>query len=264
MPEGDTIHKLAAALAPRFVGQRPARVEFRSGAGQELIGRPILSVFARGKHLFIEFEGEQVLRTHLGMYGSWHRYALRDPWKKPPAQATVVLEIGAEIYVCFNAKECELLRADGVRARSMRARLSIDLVSPDIDISQIPRRAREFLACETPLVDVLLDQRVACGIGNVYKSEVLFLSRLHPATPLSGVADPCLMAVYRRAADLLRRNLHGGPRVTRFTGDGSGALWVYRRASLACFECGAAIVSLRMGRDGRSTYWCPGCRPSQT
>ncbi|MGY6215934.1 DNA-formamidopyrimidine glycosylase family protein [Methylolobus aquaticus] len=261
MPEGDTIHKLAAALAPHWVGQAPQRVELKTADGAELSGRRIRSVTARGKHLLVAFEHGITLRTHLGMYGSWHRYSLAEPWQKPRRQASATLVIGAAVYVCFNAKECEILRTDGIRERTLKARLSVDLLERQADLAAIPARAREFCEPDTLMTDVLLDQRVACGIGNVYKSELLFLHRVHPLAPLGTVSDALLLTLYRNAAVLLDRNLRPGPRVTRFENDAGGRLWVYRRAGLPCFECGSAIHYRRCGKDWRSTYWCPACQP---
>ena len=114
------------------------------------------------------------------------------------------------------------------------------------------------------MADVLLDQRVACGIGNVYKSELLFLHRVHPLAPLGTVGDSVLLTLYRNAAVLLDRNLRPGPRITRFENDTGGRLWVYRRAGLPCFECGSTIHYQRCGKDWRSTYWCPVCQPDTT
>jgi endonuclease-8 len=264
MPEGDTIHKLAAALAPRWVGQVPQRVEFQTGDGAELCGRRIRSVTARGKHLFVAFEHGVTLRTHLGMYGSWHRYGLAEPWRKPRRQASVTLVIGEEVYICFNAKECEIIRTDGIRERTLKARLSLDLLDPEADPAAIPARARQFCEPDAPMTDVLLDQRVACGIGNVYKSELLFLHRVHPLAPIDSVSDGVLLALYRTAIALLRSNLRAGPRLTRFENDGAGRVWVYRRAGLPCFECGAGIHYQRVGNDWRSTYWCPVCQHDTT
>ena len=107
----------------------------------------------------------------------------------------------------------------------------------------------------------LLDQRVATGIGNVYKSEVLFVCSLHPRTGLGDVADDALSGLYREAATLLGRNVGGGPRVTRRAADEAGLLWAYGRTAQPCLRCDTRIVSARLGRRQRSTFWCPGCQP---
>lgn len=261
MPEGDTIHKLARALAPGLIGQRPRSIVLaRRHHGTAPSGR-IGAVYARGKHLFIEFDHGEAIRTHLGMYGSWHRYAPAEPWRKPERQASLVLKTDLAIYVCFNAREVEVLRVGGLRDQALRARLALDLLAEEVPFDQIPRKARAFCDPETPIVDVLLDQRIACGIGNVYKSEVLFLQACHPSTPLHQISDQALLGLYRCAAELLRRNLGPGPRVTRADQNAASRLWVYRRVGQTCQRCGTRICAARLGRHWRSTYWCPGCQP---
>ncbi len=263
MPEGDTVAKLAAALGPLLQGAVPARVEVRGAAAAELAGRRVAGVHALGKHLFVEFDGGLLLRSHLGMYGSWHRYGHGEPWQRPARQASLVLDLGDRVLVCFNAREVEVLPAAGLRHRDLLARLGPSLVQPGADLPAAVARARSAVEGDAPLVDVLLDQRVASGIGNVYKSEVLFLEGLHPRTTLGSTDDERLAAVFARAADLMRRNLGGGPRVTRLDEPGSEPLWVYGRRGRPCLRCGTPVAYARMGRTQRSTYWCPRCQPSQ-
>jgi endonuclease-8 len=261
VPEGDTIHKIADYLAPRLQGRAVRRLRMADAAGADrCTGRRIEAVFAHGKHLFMEFDNDLLLRSHLGMYGDWHRYRAGEAWRRPRWQASLELATDADVFVCFNAKEVELMRAPSVRERILGARLGPDLVHADVDPGHIVQRAREFLAGETLLADVLLDQRVAAGIGNVYKSEVLFIEGRLPRTPLEAVGDAELARYFSTAADLLRRNLGGGPRVTRFANDHAGRLWVYGRRDKPCLRCAGRITSARLGRDHRSTYWCRQCQ----
>jgi endonuclease-8 len=261
MPEGDTIHKLAAYLAPRLEGRRVDTVSAADArAAARCAGRCVRQVYAHGKHLFIEFDNAWLMRSHLGMYGAWHRYACGEPWQKPRRQMSISLTANGEEFVCFNAKEIEWLNKPGIRERIVGTRLGPDLAVVDPDLDTVLRRAREFAAEDRLLADVLLDQRIAAGIGNVYKSEVLFLERCSPWQRLGQTSDETLHGCFDTAADLLRRNLGGGPRVTRFEGDGAGRLWVYRRRGLPCFECDTRIESRRIGVHHRGTYWCPSCQ----
>ncbi|MEM7310076.1 MAG: DNA-formamidopyrimidine glycosylase family protein [Planctomycetota bacterium] len=261
MPEGDTIHKIANAIAPLLEGRRLERFELGADRTLDLAGRRVDRVEARGKHLLVTVEGDLILRTHLGMNGSWHRYAVREPWKRPARQASLVLGTGADVFVCFNAKESECLRARTGRAADFDRRLGPDLVADEEpDLEALAGRARRLLAADAPLADVLLHQGVACGIGNVYKSEVLFLHRLHPRRRLDSVDDGTLREVYATARRLLRQNLGGGARVTRPAGDGAGDLWAYGRAGRGCFRCERPIASEVLGSGRRVTYWCPGCQ----
>lgn len=264
MPEGDTIHKIANFLAPRLRQQTIVRVAMADqAAASRLSGRRVENVLARGKHLFIELDDAIAIRNHLGMWGSWHRYAHDEVWKKPRSQASLVITTADDEYVCFNAKEVEIVRMPSVRERIVHGRLGPDLIADDYDATELVRRAREFNAGDELLADVLLDQRVAAGIGNVYKSELLFIERLPADLALAEVSDEKLGRCFEAAASLLKKNLGGGLRVTRFSRDAAGRLWVYGRTGRPCLECDTPIESARTGRHQRSTYWCPGCQSAR-
>ena len=274
MPEGDTIHKIASFLAPRLAGETVHNLAIGNDASarrwgqkraaewaRECQGCKIRGVEARGKHLFIDFDNGVSVRSHLGMHGAWHRYRAGDDWQKPKARTSLVLTIGDEVYVCFNAREEELLRSTGIRRRIIDTRLGPDLLGPDPDYSAIMSRARQIPDPEATVADVLLDQRVASGIGNVYKSEVLFINRRLPQTRIDTIDDDELKRHFQLAAELLGRNLGGGKRITRFESDAAGRLWVYRRAGQPCLRCeNGRIASAVTGRHHRSTFWCPGCQ----
>jgi endonuclease-8 len=278
MPEGDTIHKIAAAMRPALLEQRvhkarlrlwPAGTYRRGGpaasadataAGTRIEGQVVREVFARGKHLFVAFDEGLLLRSHLGMYGSWHRYRPAESWRKPEWQASIALWTCNHVFVCFNAKEVELIHEPSIRHANFSNRLGPDLLAEDLDLELVVDRARQLVEAETPLADLLLDQRVACGVGNVYKSEVLFMEGRDPLLTVGVVPDGAIRGLYQRACSLLLRNLGGGRRVTRFSNDGQGRLWVYARQGAPCFRCGAEIRCGSLGRDRRSTYWCPACQ----
>jgi len=268
MPEGDTIHKVANWLAPRLTGQTLNEVSMADpDSAARCTGRQVEAVHALGKHLLVDLDNETSLRSHLGMHGSWHYYRPEDEWQRPRRQASLILTTAEASYVCFNAKEVELMKSASVRRRIVATRLGPDLIDPAVgdlaSIDAIVRRARDIMEHDDLIADVLLDQRVACGIGNVYKSEVLFIERLSPLAMLGEVSDRLLARCYSRAAGLLKKNLGGGKRVTRFVNDGAGRLWAYNRHNKKCLRCDAAkIRSQRLGRHHRSTYWCPRCQPT--
>lgn len=260
MPEGDTVHTLARLLGQALTGQTlNARLRHRR-PWSELMARQVVAVTSQGKHLFIEFADGWSLRTHLGLYGSWHRYRPGEPWHKPERQASLVLLLNAVVLVCFNAREVELIPTSGQRTRAQHHHLGPDLTLATPAPEVLMHRALERLLPDTLAVDLLLDQWVACGIGNIYKCEVLFLEGCHPRTRLSELDLERLSRLYGTAGRLLRRNLDGGPRITREAEDGRGRLWVYRRAGRPCFRCGTPVLREMLGSRPRSTYWCPGCQ----
>ena len=268
MPEGDTIHKIACAIAPHLEGQHLVRFEMRDDRSLELIGHRVATVQAIGKHLTVEMEGEFMLRTHLGMHGSWHRYATGESWKRPARQASLVLGTTRDVFVCFNAKAVEYIRKYGSRWQSSLGRLGPDLTAhDDPDDSLLIKRARHLVQDENPIIDALLHQGIACGIGNVYKSEVLFLNGIHPLRRMDSLEDADLAELFRMARRLLQANLHGGARVTRqeatTLGEGRGGaprLWVYGRLKEGCFSCSSTIEGELLGSRRRITYWCPSCQ----
>ena len=260
MPEGDTIHKIAAFMAPRLTGQTVDAVRLGANAAPQFAGSAVSEVEARGKHLRIALDNGKVLRSHLGMHGSWHVYSNEETWQKPDRQASLVVAAGGSSWVCFNAKEVEIVDVPGVRDRVLSARLGPDLIADNPDPAALVRRAREFDDGNTLLIDTLLDQRVAAGIGNVYKSEVMFLERQPPDRYLADTPDEIVATCFVRAANLLKKNLGGGKRVTRFANDAAGRLWVYGRTGKPCHNCSTSIRSQRMGRHHRGTFWCLRCQ----
>lgn len=261
VPEGDTLFKVAAFLAPRLVGQTLVG-GFAGWPRTELAGRRIEGVHAHGKHLFLTLDDGRAIRSHLGMWGAWHRYPKEVPWQKPERQARILLDLGAEVYVCFNPLEVEVLRSGGVRAQVLAVRLGPDLLAHHLDLAGILGRVRELADPEALIADVLLDQRLAAGIGNIYKSEVLFLAGLLPSTRLRAVGEERIAALYRLAQRLLAENRGPGPRTTRRSPDGSAPLWVYGRRGQPCLRCGTPVRYARLGQHHRATYWCAACQPA--
>ena len=258
MPEGDTIHRSAARLRPALEGRRLVRFDApraRSRTGGPRPGATVVSVEARGKHLLVGFDDGHVLHTHMGMTGSWHLYAPGERWRKPPWLARAVVEVEGAVAVCFSAPTVELLHErDPTPHRSLDG-LGPDLCVADPDLDGAVARMAQVPDPGTAIADVLLDQRVASGIGNVYKSEALFACGVDPFLPVERVDEPSRRRLLDTASHMLRANLGSGPRTTI-----AGGLAVYGRARRPCRRCGTPIRTARQGPMARSTYWCPRCQ----
>ena len=179
MPEGDTVHRWAAQLDAALVGRVLQRVEIRRdprGIRPPAAGTHVTDVEAHGKHLLVRFDDGATLHTHMQLHGIWHIYRPRARWRRPAHTARVILEADdGTTAVCFDAPVVELRRDVGV-PRSSRALRSLEQLGPDLcgedaDVDRVLERLHDVPA-ETPFGDVLLDQRVAAGIGNVFKSEI--------------------------------------------------------------------------------------------
>ena len=257
MPEGDTIHRTADRLRPVLVDQAITRFEARRlGRPGPEVGTTVHSVEARGKHLLIEFSDGWTLRTHLRMTGSWRVFAEGQRWSKPAHLARVVIEVDGWQVVCFSAPDIELVRSTD-RSTAL-ARLGPDLCRPDADLAECVARMG-FVDPGTPVGDVLLDQRICNGVGNVYKSEVCFACRVDPQSPIASVDDAGRRELVETAARQLQANL-GPTRRTTVAGP-PGSLAVYGRARKLCRRCRSTIRVARTGAHARVTYWCPTCQP---
>lgn len=268
MPEGDTLAKVARALRPMLCGERLLRAEVAQRRAPLLAGRVVLDVGVHGKHLMVRLgppEDGWTLRVHLGMTGSWHRYAPGEAWRRPRRLAGVLLVVPAHEVVCFSPADVEAWPGHQRSESGALERLGPDLLAAAVDHAEVLRRARALPAASW-LIDVLLDQRVAAGIGNVYKSELMFMAGQSPARRLGEVDDAVLAALYRDASLWLRRNLGDHRRTTTYDRRGGRPprapprLWVYGRAGQACLRCQAPIRSGRLGRQRRSTFWCGHCQ----
>ena len=263
MPEGDTIFRAATSLR-RWLGGREitgARTTSAEVAAATLVGDRVADVEARAKHLLIRLHSGRVLHTHMRMTGSWHVYPTGERWRRPAWQARIVLEAGDRVAVCFNAPVVELLAAGMEVAHPSLASLGPDiLASPLVDVDEVRRRVAARPG-DTEIGDLLLDQRVISGIGNIYRCETLFLGRVHPQRPLAEVDAATLDRLVTTAARLMAATIGPQAEVGRDVGQGVGERWVYGRSRRPCRRCGARIVSGRTGVQARTAYWCPRCQP---
>jgi len=281
LPEGDTIFRAATTLHRVLAGKEVTRFESvypaltRVADDRPIVGRTIESVSAHGKHLLMAFSGDLILRTHMRMNGSWHIYPAGARWQRPAHEMRVLVGTREAVAVGFNVPVAELLTARALaRHRQLRA-LGPDLLSgagasrsgEPFDRLEVIRRLRTWRS--DTIGDALLNQRVVAGIGNVFKSEILFVARIDPFAPVSSLSDAELDRLVAVARELLAANVMSrsqtlspaiGRRTTRSL-DPREKLWVYGRDGRRCRRCGAPIHSKKAGLDARLTYWCPACQP---
>ena len=224
------------------------------------VGASIDAVEARGKHLLIHASDGMVLHTHMRMTGSWHLYAPGAPLRRSASHVRALLEVPDAVAVCFDAPVVELLDAGAVERHPALRRLGPDLTAADPDLDDALGRMARIPSPDMTIGDALLDQRVASGIGNVYRSEVCFLLGLDPRTPLHAVDEPRRRELFAVASRLLQDNLTTVRRTT-VPGSPDGSLWVYGRHGRPCRRCRTPIAAARTGEHARLAYWCPTCQP---
>ncbi len=264
MPEGDTLAKVALRLRPALAGHLLTRFEApRLRGPAPALGTRIAGVEARGKQLLVHFEDGLTLRTHLRMAGSWHVYREREHWRKPAYLARAV--VGADsgwVGVCFQAPVVETYRRGGGEPDALTT-LGPDLCRPtaltDTVLDEVVARIERWGDPQATLGEALLDQRIAAGIGNVYKSEACWACLLDPTAPLAAIGAADRRRLWATAARQLQANLGGPERRTHPAG-----LAVYGRRGRPCFRCSTPIAAARHGDLARLTYWCPGCQTRST
>jgi endonuclease-8 len=272
MPEGDTIFKSARALhtalaggvVTRFDSVFPALV--RVAYDRPIVGRTIESVGARGKHILMTFSGDLVLRTHMRMFGVWHVYRIGARWRRPGRDMRVLVETADASAVGFKVPVAEFLTARQLARHPELSALGPDLLGSGFDSAAAAGRMREHP--EEMVADVLLNQRVMAGVGNVFKSEVLFAAGVDPFAVVSSLSDVQIDRIVAVAREQLSANVLDrsrtlspafGRRTTRSL-DPRETLWVYGRSGAPCRKCGARIEARKTGTDARLTYWCPRCQ----
>lgn len=262
MPEGDTIYRTAAGLRS-LVGQQVVGVDAapRAAAGQpfdSLAGQTLDAVESRGKHLLLH-ASRCIVHSHMGMTGSWQRRPPGEAFGKPRRYAFLILEFESGVVAaCFTPKTLQLLTPAQWQRHPVLQRLGPDLLSEKFALEDALIRLRRL--ANDPIGSAIMNQFAFCGVGNVFKSEILFATQVSPFTLVSDLDDETLKRILQTARDMLWQNRLRTERRTRWRQDGS-RLWVYGRSGEPCLRCGQAVLMRRQGDLGRSTYYCPGCQP---
>lgn len=265
MPEGHTIHRLVRNHTPLLVG-RPVSMSSPQGrfaTGAELLtGRVCRRIEAWGKHLFYAFEGDLLLHVHLGLYGSW----LVGVGEPPVPKGALRLRMTADdAWMDLRGPTaCEVVtpaERDAVFARLGPDPLRKD-AQPELAWTRLSRS-------RAPVGQLLMDQSVLAGIGNVYRAELLFRAGLSPFRPGREVDRSTFDALWEDTRMLMRAGVRAGRIVTTLAEDrerptGRVGRWdahyVYRRTELPCRRCGTEIRTQVMA--GRNLFWCPQCQLS--
>jgi len=254
VPEGDTIHYAAARIRPVLAGHVPDELSTphprfaRARWTERLGGRAVTSVDAYGKHLFLRFEGDLTIHSHLRMTGAWR---VVDAGRRPSRAAWLVLSRGTRAVIQLNGPVLELLRESRTRFDQRLSALGPDILAPELDAGLFLRRLREDDPTR-PIGDALLDQRTIAGIGNMWKAEGCFEARIDPWRRTGAVSDAEALAIVNACR----------PRMQSAAADGDQRRFrrVYGRAGRPCPRCGAPIQARGQGEGNRTTYWCPACQ----
>ncbi len=257
MPEGDTIHRAAGRIRAVLEGRVPEQIltphpRHRFDRWPErLAGRAVRSVDAHGKHLLLRFEGDLTLHSHLRMTGLWIVCREGQRWQRSPRRAWLVLRSEGWEAVQFDGPLLELTSDFRARSDPRVALLGPDVLGDRFDEDLYLARLRASDPSRG-IGDVLLDQCVVAGIGNLWKSELCFATGIDPWRSVSAISEEEALALVQLARKLMRESVQGGhaarPRA------------VYKKAGRPCPRCGTPIRARGQGEDARTSFWCPGCQ----
>jgi endonuclease-8 len=259
MPEGDTIAYAAHRIRPVLEGFVPDEIRTPHPRfamdrwPQRLSGRAVREIRTHGKHLFLCFEGDLTIHSHLRMTGAWGVYAAGARWRRPPRRAWLVLARDGSEVVQFDGPLLELVTESRTRFDQRLARLGPDVLAAEFDLPRFLGRLRGDDPTRS-IGDALIDQRNVAGIGNIWKSEGCWEAAVDPWRDVGSVGDAQAAAII----DAVRPRMQASALTGRM--HGSGGARVYGRAGRPCPRCGTAILARGQGDGNRITYWCPGCQ----
>jgi endonuclease VIII len=223
------------------------------GLAEAIDGHVLESVEARGKHLLIAFDHGRILHSHLRMTGAWHVYPEGRAWARSPRNAWLTLAAGGLVAVQFGGPVLELLDRARVALHPALRSLGPNLLDEDPRIGIAVQRARSRSPVMRPIGEVLLDQAVSAGIGNVVRCEALHAVRVDPWAPLDGFSDSTVAALLEESRRVLQAGMRSGGALPRT---------IYGRK--ICPRCGAVVQRRGQGDQARTLHWCAACQLLQT
>lgn len=263
MPEGHTVHRTANDFNKLFAGKTllidSPQGRFSSDA-QKISGRTLIKASAIGKQLLLEFDNELFLRIHLGIYGKW-RWHFVDELPQVVGEVRARFFCGASVAELRGPTVCEVI--DHAEMMQVAKRLGPDPLNPDRAGKEAERFIAKVSSSKKTIGELLMDQSVIAGIGNVYRAEILFRAAIEPHTPGNKISEDQLREIWNDSVKLLKVGVKTSFMITRdelFTKRPSKAdrNWVYKREGQPCRACGHKI-SIEM-MIGRKLYWCSNCQ----
>lgn len=268
MPEGHVAHRNAGLWRTHLPGRAVVRAWSRDPKAlaldlpRRLMGEVCAGAEARGKHHLLRFDSGRVLHTHLRMNGIWRLYG---SGRVPERGLTLGLDFDGVTAALYRCQAVKLLEPGEPLPPGVR-RLGPDLLDPAIDPGAVTRDALAAVDPGREVGEAVMDQTVVSGIGNVYKSEALFLEGVDPWRAVGSLTPEEAERIGATASRLLFRGVDEPGSITTYDGPNRpwkrarGEKWVYGRIDEPCRRCGTRIRARGQGDDNRTTYWCPSCQ----
>ncbi|SOC52530.1 Fpg/Nei family DNA glycosylase [Ornithinimicrobium cerasi] len=276
MPEGHTLHRLAGAIDTAFAGTTP---EVSSPQGRFVDGAALLDgtglerAWAHGKLLFVDFAEARTLYVHLGLIGKWFVLPVAPEHAElgPPVVGEVRLRVADERHVADLRGPMACQVVDQEEVARLVARQGPDPLQPDDGTAADTAYARISRSGKT-LAELLMDQTVVAGVGNIYRCEVLWRHRLHPLRPGRSLRRTSWQLVWDDLVRLMPWGVRTGTIITLDDVlEDTATAWergerpevprefgVYQRTGMPCLRCGSTVRTKVVA--GRNLFWCGGCQ----
>jgi endonuclease VIII len=251
MPEGDTIRGVANRLAP-LVGQTIERATTR-GLIRAIAGRTVTAVDAHGKNLYIDLDDRTQIHVHQGMNGRFRARTRRDGdaqlARMSPGIVSLAIITATHVFTWLTCPTVEIVPRRAPNRGMSAARLGPDVLAGGFDPDVAAKRAAEHPA--RTIGDVLLDQRVAAGIGNIWKTESCFACRIDPRTLVRDIPAHVVVQIYEAARERMAASVDA---------NGARDFAAYSRTGKPCPRCATPIAAFQLGDPPRWTWSCPTCQ----
>jgi endonuclease-8 len=218
---------------------------------ERLSGHVVTAIETHGKNLFIVFDHDLLLHSHLRMTGIWDVRAVGGPWRRAPSRAWLILRADGHEAVEYDGPVLELMTSGRRRFDQRLSALGPDILADEFDAAAFLQRLRSTDQ-QRPIGDALLDQRILAGIGNLWKAEACWEAEVDPWRPVSSLSDAQAVELVEGIRPRMLRSGTHGTRSVRAR--------IYRHVGEPCPRCRTPLLSRGQGDANRTTYWCPGCQ----
>jgi endonuclease-8 len=207
----------------------------------------IESITVKGREILVQWDDGIVLSTALRFSGEWHLYRTEEMWRKETYRARVVIEVEGWVAVCFDAPIVETNRQPDRTRHPQSGGVGPNISQPKTDLSGCTQRLLGYRYADAMIADVLMDESVVSGLGNVARSEALWAVGLSPYAKMADLSYEDCAVLIETASRIVQRDHETSPAV-------------YGRNGQQCVRCRGTIEFKIIGNPRRNLYWCPECQ----
>ena len=248
MLSGGKIAHTAAAMRTALVGLPTLRFDAMSTIGPAPVERSVIeSITVKGREILVQWDDGIVLSTALRFSGEWHLYRTDEMWRKETYRARVVIEVDGWVAVCFDAPIVETYRQPDRKRHPQSGGVGPNISQPMTDLSGCTQRLLDYRYADAMIADVLMDESVVSGLGNVARSEALWAVGLSPFAKMADLSYEDCAVLIETASRIVQRDHETSPAV-------------YGRNGQQCVRCRGTIEFKIIGNPRRNLYWCPKCQ----